>query len=516
MSAVEAFHLVWVQARNTLGNGAPQRGEDFDRSGELTDLAQTVDTAAPRDQWAGGAAIAYARANSEQRQVLTRLAELDRKIAWHVNASADVVTAGRQNLDSVRDWVNAAVGSVPPGRLRETMLMQIANKGLAELSEIIEKTNGDANAIAESLRRLGPEFDEIRRSLRFGDVKESPEDTLPGEESEEGSEPEWDKTDLSSGDIEAIDEANRELLQRMKAEYQQLPDGKVKQDRLADIAAIEAALDEEGSHLLYLERPDDPSKMTPAATVIGDPFTADHVSVAVPGVGSATRHAIDNMTREARDLKREADNVARAVNMQTTTATIAWTGYDPPPELKDPSAWVDDRAQAGASDLTSFLRELDAASRNPNQTVALFGHSYGSLTSGIALREGASAYVDNAVMYGSPGFQVTKPADLGMTDNNFYVMTTPDDPIKSVSRLAPLHGWGADPNEVIREGGQSRYRFEHLETDGGLTPIPGYEEKMGASGHSEYPRDATRRMTGYNLAVILLNRPDLAVREFPE
>ncbi|WP_277225069.1 EspA/EspE family type VII secretion system effector, partial [Mycolicibacterium hassiacum] len=62
MSAVEAFHLVWVQARNTLGNGAPQRGEDFDRSGELTDLAQTVDTAAPRDQWAGGAAIAYARA----------------------------------------------------------------------------------------------------------------------------------------------------------------------------------------------------------------------------------------------------------------------------------------------------------------------------------------------------------------------------------------------------------------------------------------------------------------------
>lgn len=47
---------------------------------------------------------------------------------------------------------------------------------------------------------------------------------------------------MSSGDIDAIDAANRALLQDMLAEYSRLPDGQVKTDRLADIAAIQEAL----------------------------------------------------------------------------------------------------------------------------------------------------------------------------------------------------------------------------------------------------------------------------------
>ncbi|CFS55473.1 Alpha/beta hydrolase of uncharacterised function (DUF1023) [Mycobacterium tuberculosis] len=37
------------------------------------------------------------------------------------------------------------------------------------------------------------------------------------------------------------------------------------------------------SHLIYVARPDDPADMIPAVTAVGDPFTADHVSVTVPG-----------------------------------------------------------------------------------------------------------------------------------------------------------------------------------------------------------------------------------------
>jgi hypothetical protein len=256
--------------------------------------------------------------------------------------------------------------------------------------------------------------------------------------------------------------------------------------------------------------------MIPAATSVGDPFKADHVSVSVPGVSSTTRGAVESMTREAAELRKEAVNIADQVGESTNIATVAWVGYQPPPSLTSPDVLTDDLAQAGAPKLTNFLQNLDAASHNPGQTTALFGHSYGSLTSGIALQNGASGLVDNAVMYGSPGFQASSTAGLGMRDDNFFVMSTPDDPINPLGALAPYHGWGSNPNDIINEGDATpRYRFPHLETEAGSTPIPGYEHKTEARGHSDYPRDAGERMTGYNLATILLDRPDLAVTETP-
>jgi hypothetical protein len=228
-----------------------------------------------------------------------------------------------------------------------------------------------------------------------------------------------------------------------------------------------------------------------------------------------TRNTIEGMTAEAAQLRQEAVEVADAKEgISTNVATVAWVGYQPPLNMDQTSVLNDDLAQAGAPKLTSFLHDLDTASQNPNQTLALFGHSYGSLTSGIALQDGASAYVDNAVLYGSPGFQADTPSALGMNDNNFFVMSATDDPINYIADLAPLHGWGASPNDVIDDGGDLRFRFTHLEADAGATPIE-YESKTGASGHSEYGQNASERMTGYNLATILLNRPDLAVKETP-
>ncbi|CNU97101.1 Alpha/beta hydrolase of uncharacterised function (DUF1023) [Mycobacterium tuberculosis] len=254
---------------------------------------------------------------------------------------------------------------------------------------------------------------------------------------------------MSSGDIDAIDAANRALLQDMLAEYSRLPDGQVKTDRLADIAAIQEALRVPDSHLIYVARPDDPADMIPAVTAVGDPFTADHVSVTVPGVSGTTRQTIATMTQEARGLREEARVIAHSVGESENVATIAWVGYQPPPVLASWNTVDDDLAQAGAPKLEAFLRDLQAGSHNPGHTTALFGHSYGSLLSGIALKDGASSLVDNAVLYGSPGFDATSPAKLGMNDHNFFVMTTPDDPIRYPARLAPLHGWGSDGADTI-------------------------------------------------------------------
>ncbi|MDT5019333.1 MAG: hypothetical protein QOD39_5493, partial [Mycobacterium sp.] len=357
----------------------------------------------------------------------------------------------------------------------------------------------------------------IRFGQKFGGEFKQGEGDAPGDKDDEtGQHDDVKKTDMSSGGVAAVDKANRELLQEMLEEYQRLPDGQVKTDRLADIAAIQDALKTPDSHLVYLEKPDDPSQMIPAATAVGDPFKADNVSVTVPGVGSSTRESIAGMTGEAAELRQEAIRIADKEGLSTNVATVAWVGYQPPLNMDQTSVLNDDLAQAGAPKLTSFLRDMDAASQNPNHTTALFGHSYGSLTSGIALQEGASAYVDNAVLYGSPGFEADTPAQLGMNDNNFFVMAARDDPINYVGALAPFHGWGSDPNDIITEDdGSLRFRFQHLDTDAGVTPIEGFEPKTGASGHNEYGRDAGERMTGYNLATILLNRPDLAVTETP-
>lgn len=525
MSVLDGFYTTWRNARQTFGQGHPQPGADFDSSPQLTSLGSGLTAAAPGSTWSGAAATNYGKANTDHQQVFDNLALLDRKIAEHIDQSAQVVAAGRQNLDQLRQWVTDAASSVPPGKQRDVMLMQIANKGLADLSEVVQKANADSNAIGESLRRIRSEFDAIRFGQKFGTDGEREDEvqSLEGED-EPGEKADDEKPDMSSGDVEAIDRANRELLQEMLDEYQQLPDGQVKTDRLADIAAIRNALKVPDSHLIYLEKPDDPSQMIPAATSVGDPFEADHVSATVPGVGSTTRGTIEGMTAEAAQLRQEAVEIADAQNkirgagenaMSTNIATVAWVGYQPPLNMDQTSVLNDDLAQAGAPKLTSFLHDLDTASQNPNQTLALFGHSYGSLTSGIALQDGASAYVDNAVLYGSPGFQADTPAELGMNDDNFFVMAARDDHINSISALAPYHGWGSDPNDIISEDGHLRFRFQHLETDAGATPIEGYETKIGASGHSEYGRDAGARMSGYNLATILLDRPDLAAKETP-
>lgn len=436
------------------------------------------------------------------------MADLDRRLGAEVDRSAAVVAAGRQNLDAVKQWVQDTAASVPAGSDRDQFLTQIARRGIGDVADVVRQSNSDLNIIGDRIRTIGNEY----RTLGGPKKEGGPGDNVP---EDGGPKTPPKRTDMSSGDINAVDAANRKLLDDMEREYSKLPPGQVRTDRLADIAGIREALKVRDSHLVYLEKPADPSQMIPAATSVGDPFKADHVSVTVPGVGGTTRGTIAGMTGEAAELRNEAIDVAQRVGASTNVATVAWVGYQPPANLGQMSVLSDDLAQAGAPKLTSFLSDLDAASTNPGHTTALFGHSYGSLTSGIALGEGASKYVDNAVLYGSPGFEATSPAKLGMNDNNFFVMSAFDDPINPIGALAPYHGFGADPNDIINDDGHLRFRFQHLSAQAGDTPIPGYEPRTGASGHSEYGRNAQERMTGYNLATILLNRPDLAVTETP-
>ena len=511
MSAINAFHAAWANTRHTFGEATPRTGSPFDAGAQLHRLGNDVASAAPELAWSGGAARKYHAKNAGHRAVIAGIADLDRRLGRSVDQSARIVGAGRRDLDTLRQWVSTAAGSVPPGQHRHVLFTQIASSGLAELDTIVRRAHGELSGTARDMRTIRDEYEALTFKQAPALPGENEPDDYAGKDDDAGK---YD-TDMSSGAIDQVDRANRALLQDMLEQYQQLPEGQMKADRLDDISAIREALTVPDSRLLYLEKPDDPSQMIPAATSVGDPFTADHVSVTAPGVAGSTRGTIAGMTAEAAELRNEAIDVAAQVGASQNLATVAWAGYQPPPNLGDFSVLSDDLARAGAPRLTSFLHALDAAAMNPDRSTALFGYSYGSLTSGIALHDGASHYVDNVVLYGSPGFAAETPAELGMNDNNFFVMSTRDDPINTIGALAPYHGWGSDPNDIINDDGRLRFRFQHLETDAGATPIAGYESKTHASGHSDYGRNAGERMTGYNLAAILLNRPDLAVRETP-
>jgi hypothetical protein len=94
VSVLDGFLSTWSNARQTFGEGTPQSGAQYDRSGELRQAQSTVTSAAPGSRWMGGAANAYEAANTDYGRVLGQLAGLDQRLAAEVDNSAKVVDAG--------------------------------------------------------------------------------------------------------------------------------------------------------------------------------------------------------------------------------------------------------------------------------------------------------------------------------------------------------------------------------------------------------------------------------------
>jgi hypothetical protein len=204
VSVLDGFLSTWSKARQTFGEGTPQTGAQYDNSGTLRGLQSTVETAAPGSQWTGGAANAYGAANTEHGRVLGQTAGLDQRLAAEVDNSAQVVDAGRRNLDAMRQWVVDAAANVPPGQAGETMKMAIAQKGLTQLQEIIQKSNGDMNAIGGRIRGLGDEYQALSNQ-KF--AKEGPallgSEGKKEDEEEKRRQAEKDVRDALAGDQQA-------------------------------------------------------------------------------------------------------------------------------------------------------------------------------------------------------------------------------------------------------------------------------------------------------------------------
>ncbi|MDT5112087.1 MAG: hypothetical protein QOE20_3977 [Mycobacterium sp.] len=170
MGVLDGFLSTWSNAKATFGEGAPQGGAQFDASGPLNQLKSDLDSAAPGSRWTGTAAAAYGAANSEHQRVIGELGGLDKRLAVHVDESARIVTAGRNELDAVRKWVVDAAGNVPNNAEGQRMLVPIVNKGIGQVVDIVQKTNGELGSIAGKVRGIRGEY------AALGNQKFAPKD----------------------------------------------------------------------------------------------------------------------------------------------------------------------------------------------------------------------------------------------------------------------------------------------------------------------------------------------------
>ncbi|MGO4205253.1 alpha/beta hydrolase [Rhodococcus sp. TAF43] len=260
------------------------------------------------------------------------------------------------------------------------------------------------------------------------------------------------------------------------------------EQKLRDLDEIEGIVaDNPDGRLMLLDLQSGERGM--AAFAVGDPDTADHISVTTPGLNTNIDESFSGMVGETTHLQAEAEKQLRLAGRgDETVASIAWLGYEPPQaDTGASNAFMDgvrgygdvaqtDRANAGAAKLAGFYDGLDVVSIQPDPHITALGHSYGSLTTGLALQDpGPGQPVDDAMFYGSPGINADDESDLGLAEGHGYVMEADGD--IGIPEAGKIHVFGPDP---------STSDFEQLSTDAGTSPDGVTRE--GVHKHSQYPQ----------------------------
>lgn len=185
-----------------------------------------------------------------------------------------------------------------------------------------------------------------------------------------------------------------------------------------------------------------------AAIAVGDLDAADNVALIVPGLNATLRNSWSGLVTAATRVT----SAGRRADPARTTATVAWLGYDAPDVV---SVTGPGSAERGADLLERDLVGLRGA-RPTAPHLTLIGHSYGSTTAGVALREGAAGVTD-AVFLGSPGATVDRVSRLHLPGGHVFVGSASRDPVSYLDRF------GRDPSHA--SFGATRFRAEDPRRD---------------------------------------------------
>ncbi|RXS85333.1 hypothetical protein EST92_08320 [Streptomyces sp. TM32] len=198
----------------------------------------------------------------------------------------------------------------------------------------------------------------------------------------------------------------------------------------------------------------------------GNPDTADHTAVYVPGTTS-------NLSGIEGDIKRMTDlwKQSHALADGQEVSTVTWLGYDAPQKLgRDaPQSHFADEGAPGFNNFIDGLKTSHESGSGGHLTA--IGHSYGTTLVGSAARQG-DLNADDVVFAGSPGVQVGKATDLDVPQGHVWNEEADGDAVPDLGR------WGH---------GGSQWKF-----GGGVGIIPS-DDLFGANqmstdteGHSNY------------------------------
>lgn len=217
----------------------------------------------------------------------------------------------------------------------------------------------------------------------------------------------------------------------------------------------------------------------------GNVDTADHVGVVVPGLHTNVGKNLDAYDNRASDLYK---NASLQTKPGETVAMVEYLGYDAP-QVK-PEAITTKYAEEGAVGLAGFLNGMDASREHGagDTHITLFGHSYGSTTSGMAATLVNEGVVDDIVLAGSPGAGVQNVSEYHVPQGHAWVSAAPY-AYDMVQGLGTDFNFGKNPDTM---GG-----FNRLSGDVG--PAPAQYDPVGL--HMEYFTDNTQAQ--YEIAGVM-------------
>ncbi|MFI6124834.1 alpha/beta hydrolase [Streptomyces sp. NPDC051064] len=189
-----------------------------------------------------------------------------------------------------------------------------------------------------------------------------------------------------------------------------------------------------------------------AIVAFGNPDAAKNVAAYVPGLNTSLDEDFAK-----NDLKRARDTAIATREIDSSSATVAWLGYDAPQlldGLDSLDVMGDERAEVGGRQFGGFMEGLAVSNENDDPHMVAIGHSYGSRTVGAATQEdGGMSNVDDIVLVGSPGVGVDRAEELGVGREHVFVGAAENDMVTRASSKfqASLGGVAGPPGFAVGE-----------------------------------------------------------------
>lgn len=177
----------------------------------------------------------------------------------------------------------------------------------------------------------------------------------------------------------------------------------------------------------------------------GNPDTADHTAVYVPGTGTNIGGTEGSIERTEK-MWRQSSKLAPGQSV----STVYWLDYDAPDTI--PQAMSASRAEHAGPKLENFLQGTQTAQGGPNAShTTLIGHSYGSTVIGETAKH-HHIPADDIVTLGSPGVRVKHASDLGVGADHVWSeganWSVDDAVVRHGGGLFLGDGRGSNPTDV--------------------------------------------------------------------